>query len=339
VIDLNTTWYLLFGVLLAGYAILDGFDLGVGVLHLFTSDETEKRINLNAIGPVWDGNEVWLLTAGGALFAAFPPVYATVFSGFYIAMMLLLTALISRAVSIEFRGKVDSHRWRKVWDWAFGIGSLLPAILFGVAVGNIMRGVPIDEHGLFTGSFLGLLNPYSVLIGVLSLTMFTLHGALYLAIKTDGQRQARLAGAASVLWIALVLIYVLATLYTFFEASYLLEGALGNPLTWLLFCLLLIAMVYLPVAIKGKQYFRAFMASSLSMLCLIGLPAVSMFPRLVPSATDLTYSLTIYNASSTQLTLKVMLIIALIGMPIVIGYNWYIYKMFAGKTELSADSY
>jgi cytochrome bd ubiquinol oxidase subunit II len=338
-IDLNTTWYLLFGVLIAGYAILDGFDLGVGVLHLFTSNETEKRININAIGPVWDGNEVWLITAGGALFAAFPPVYATVFSGFYLALMLLLAALISRAVSIEFRGKVDSLRWRKIWDYAFGIGSLLPAILFGVAVGNILRGVPINAEGMFTGTFLGLLNPYAILIGILSLVLFTMHGALYMAIKSSGKQQNRMAGISSKLWILLMILYILATLYTLFSAAYLFDGVLGNPLSWLFFLLLLAALIFIPVAIKGKYFFRAFLASSLSILCLIGLPAVSMFPRLVPSLTDLSYSLTIYNSSSTSLTLKVMLIIALIGMPFVIGYNWYIYKKFGGKTVITEDSY
>ncbi|MCL5030614.1 MAG: cytochrome d ubiquinol oxidase subunit II, partial [Bacteroidetes bacterium] len=175
--DLNLTWFLLVGVLIIGYAILDGFDLGVGVIHLFTKDEIEKRIEMNAIGPVWDGNEVWLLTGGGALFAAFPIVYATVFSGFYIAFMLLLTALIFRAVSFEFRGKVNSSGWKKLWDLAFGLGSLLPSILFGVAIGNILRGIPINEQGNFTGSFIDLLNPYSILIGLLSLAMFIMHGA------------------------------------------------------------------------------------------------------------------------------------------------------------------
>lgn len=338
-IDLNTTWYLLFGVLIVGYAILDGFDLGVGVLHLFTSDETEKRININAIGPVWDGNEVWLLTAGGALFAAFPPVYATVFSGFYLALILLLAALIFRAVSLEYRGKVDSPKWHKLWDWAFGIGSLLPAILYGVAVGNILRGVPINAEGMFTGTFLGLLNPYAILIGVLSLVMFTMHGAVYMSIKSSGSQQERMVKVSSMLWVVFIALYFLATIFTFFEANYLFDGVLGNPLSWIFFILLLASIIYMPVATKSKQYFKAFLASSTSILCLIGLPAVGMFPRLVPSLTDLNYSLTIYNSSSTQLTLKVMLILTLIGMPIVIGYTWYIYKVFSGKTTISEDSY
>ena len=189
--DLNIIWFLLIAVLLIGYAILDGFDLGVGVLHLFTKDENERRININSIAPVWDGNEVWLLTAGGALFAAFPIVYATVFSGFYLAFMLLLFALIFRAVSMEFRGKVDSPKWRSVWDWAFGLGSLLPALLYGVAIGNILRGIPINSEGYFTGNFFSLLNPYSILVGLLSLVLFTMHGSIYLSMKSAGAHRER----------------------------------------------------------------------------------------------------------------------------------------------------
>ncbi|RKX23836.1 MAG: cytochrome d ubiquinol oxidase subunit II [Candidatus Zixiibacteriota bacterium] len=337
--DLNTTWYLLFGVLIIGYAILDGFDLGVGVLHLFTSDETERRVNLNAIGPVWDGNEVWLLTAGGALFAAFPPVYATVFSSFYLALMLVLAALIFRAVSVEFRSKINSPGWRRLWDWSFGLGSLLPAVLFGVAVGNILRGVPLDAAGVFSGIFLGLLNPYSILMGVLSLVMFTMHGALYMTLKTEKAQRARMSEWASTSWVALIVLYFVTTLYTYFEAGYLFKGVLGNPLIWILFILLLVAMIYIPIALKSWAFFRAFMASSVTILCMIGLAAVSMYPRMLPSITNLDYSLTIYNASSTDRTLTVMLVIALIGVPIVIAYTWYIYRVFKGKTVITDESY
>jgi len=175
---LQVTWFLLIGVLLTGFAILDGFDLGVGVWHLRARGDRERRTLLNAVGPVWDGNEVWLLTAGGALFAAFPPVYASVFSGFYMALMLLLLALIFRAVSMEFRGKVESDGWRRFWDLGFGLGSALPAILFGVAVGNIMRGIPLDADGNFTGTFFSLLHPYALATGLLSLAAFVCHGAI-----------------------------------------------------------------------------------------------------------------------------------------------------------------
>ncbi len=338
-IDLNIVWFALIGILITGYAILDGFDLGVGVLHLFAQDDRERRINMNAIGPVWDGNEVWLITAGGALFAAFPPVYATVFSGFYLALILVLAALIFRAVSLEFRGKVDSTGWRRLWDWSFGLGSLLPSILFGVAVGNILRGVPINGDGMYTGSFLGLLNPYSILIGLLSLVMFVMHGALYMTLKTYGELCQRMSRWASSSWIGFVMIYLLTTLYTFFEARHLLENIFNNPLLWLFLIILLGAIVCIPIALKAKRYFRAFLSSSVTVACLIGIAAVSMFPKVVPSITDPAYSLTIYNASSTPRTLTAMLIIALIGMPIVIGYTAYIYRVFKGKTVITEDSY
>ena len=337
--DLNIIWFLLIAVLLVGYAILDGFDLGVGVLHLITKDEEEKRININAIGPVWDGNEVWLLTGGGALFAAFPVVYATVFSGFYLALMLLLFALIFRAVSFEFRGKVETDRWKRTWDTAFGLGSLLPAVLFGVAVGNILRGVPINESGTFTGSFFTLLNPYSILVGVLSLVLFTMHGAIYMTMKSSGNQLERMKNIAPRLWIAYVAIYVVVTLYSFFEAGFLFQSILSNPLFWILFILMLAAIIYIPVALKSEKFGRAFFASSFTIACMMGLMAVSLFPRLVPSLTDLSYSLTIYNASSTDRTLFTMLVIALIGMPFVIGYTIFIYRAFKGKVQLGESSY
>ncbi|MEN8222209.1 MAG: cytochrome d ubiquinol oxidase subunit II [Acidobacteriota bacterium] len=337
--DLNIIWFLLYGVLITGYAILDGFDLGVGVIHLFTKGEKDKRVNLNAIGPVWDGNEVWLLTAGGALFAAFPIVYATVFSAFYLALMLLLLFLILRAVSMEFRGKIDSPKWKSVWDWSFGLGSFVPALLFGVAVGNILRGIPLNSEGMFTGNFFGLLNPYSLLVGVLSLVMFTMHGAVYLTLKTDGGRREQMKNLITKLWIALIIIYFLATLYTFFEAGYLFQDVLGNPLFWIFFILLLGSLLYLPVAVKGENFGKAFIASSTTISGMIGLAAVSLFPRLAPSLTNLDFSLTIYNASSTPRTLMTMLIIALIGMPIVLIYTIFIYRTFKGKVEITEDSY
>ena len=280
--DLNTIWFLLVAVLIIGYAILDGFDLGVGVLHLFTKNEEEKRINLNAIGPVWDGNEVWLLTGGGALFAAFPIVYATVFSGFYIALMLLLLALILRAVSFEFRGKIESNGWKKLWDFAFGIGSFLPAVLFGVAVGNILRGIPIDGNGMFTGNFFTLLNPYSILVGVLSLVLFTMHGSIYMTIKSSGNQLERMKNIAPRLWIVFIIVYVLVTLYSFFAAGFLFASILSNPLFWIFFILMLIAIIYIPVALKSEKFGRAFFSSSLTIACMIGSNGNKSFPETCP---------------------------------------------------------
>ncbi len=336
---LQITWFFLFFLLIGVYAVLDGFDLGVGVLSLFKRTEHDRRLMINAIGPIWDGNEVWLLTGGGALFAAFPVVYATVFSGFYLALMLLLFALIARAVAMEFRGKVDSPGWRRFWDLAFGVGSLLPAILFGVAVGNILRGVPIDGDGTFTGTFPGLLNPYSVGMGLLSLAMFTCHGALYMALKSDGELQRGMLRAASRTWIAWVVLFVLLSLASFFSAPHLFEGTLSSPLTYLFLVLILGGLAYLPVGLKGGSAGRSFVASAVTILALVGLGAASLFPRLVPSSTDLAFSLTAGNASSTERTLTVMLVIALIGVPIVLVYTFFVYRFFKGKVEITKDSY
>ncbi len=336
---LQVTWFILVGVLIIGYAILDGFDLGVGVLYLFNRKEEDRRVSLNAIGPVWDGNEVWLLTAGGALFAAFPPVYATVFSGFYLALMLLLVALIARAVSMEFRGKVDSPGWRRLWDWCFGIGSFLPALLLGVAFGNILKGVPIDIDGSYQGTFLGLLHPYALLIGVLCLVVFTMHGAVYLALKSEGDLRDRMAKTATALWIAVVALYAAATFASTFVSPFLFFTILRDPIFWVIFVLLLASILLIPVWLKSKKFFAAFLSSSMTIATMIALSALSLFPRLVPSTISDDYSLNIFQHSSSQLTLTVMLVIALIGMPIVIFYTIMVYRVFKGKVSIGPDSY
>lgn len=337
--DLNITWFLLFGVLITGYAVLDGFDLGVGVLYLFERDDQNRRIYLNAIGPVWDGNEVWLLTGGGALFAAFPIVYATVFSSFYLAMMLLVVALIARAVSFEFRGKLEGPGWRKLWDLCFGLGSLLAAVLFGVAVGNVISGIPLDADGFFTGTFLGLLNPYALLLGLVSLSMFTMQGATYMCLKTDGQLLQRMQGWALKGWVAFVVLYAIATTASIVFAPHLFEGVGTNPLFWLFVLLLLAAILAVPFYGRRAKHGLAFLGSSLTLIALIALAAIGMFPRLVISSTDIAYSLDIYNAASTPLTQTVMLIIALVGMPLVLAYTAYVYYVFKGKVVLTEESY
>ncbi len=338
-IDLNTIWFLLVGVLIVGYAILDGFDLGVGVLSLFARDEKERSLYLRAIGPVWDGNEVWLLTGGGALFAAFPVVYATVFSGFYLAFMLLLVALIARAVSIEFYGKVDHPAWKAVWGWAFGIGSLLPCILCGVAFGNILRGIPITQEHMFAGSFLGLLNPYALLVGVLSLAMFVMHGATYMAIKTEGELQERMQQWAMGGWVALALLYIPATLFSMLAAPHLFLGLSRNILFYVALVPLAISIAGIPSALRGRRYLFAFGCTSGAIASMIAMSGISLYPRLAPSTLNLAYSLTIYNASSTPLTLKVMLIIALIAVPIVLAYTAFIYWVFRGKVQATDEGY
>lgn len=339
---LATIWFLLVGVLFTGYVMLDGFDLGVGVLSLFSKNDDERRIHIRAIGPVWDGNEVWLLTAGGALFAAFPPVYATAFEGFYLALMLVLAALIFRAVAIEFYDKVDSTNWRRVWGLAFGIGSLLAAVLFGVAIGNVVRGIPINEDFMFTGTFLGLLNPYSLVVGVATLVLLTAHGASYMTLKTEGELRERMARWALGGFVAFLALFAVAYLWTLMGTTWRGEPGAWRSVYKLHFIIpvvvALIAANQLRL-LKAQRFAGAFFHSCLSVVCVMGFILVSLYPRLLPSSVDLAHSLTIYNASSSALTLKAMLVIALLGMPLVIGYQAMIYWIFRGPAEGAEEGY
>jgi cytochrome d ubiquinol oxidase subunit II len=336
---LNAIWFILLFVLLGGYAVLDGFDFGVGMLHLLHRDDKTRRRFLNAIAPVWDGNEVWLLTGGGALFAAFPIVYATVFSGFYIALMLVLAALIFRAVSMEFRSKVDNARWRKVWDIAFGVSSLVLALLFGVAFGNVLRGVPLTADGTYAGSFFSLLNPYALLVGLLGVALFFMHGAIYLTCKTSGPVRARLSALASNSWRVVSVMIIAVTAATLMLAPSLTQSLGVSPLPWIAGALLVAACVVIPMCLEAARFRTAFVASSAVICCLMALAAIGLFPRLLPCLNDPSASLTIYNSSSSATTLGVMLIIALIGMPLVIGYTFLIHRVFRGSESIARDSY
>jgi cytochrome d ubiquinol oxidase subunit II len=338
-IDLQTTWFLLIGVLLVGYAILDGFDLGVGILHLFVAkNDRERRVLMNSIGPVWDGNEVWLLTGGGAIFAAFPKVYATVFSGFYLALMLLLVALILRAVSLEFRSKVESPVWRSAWDFAFSLGSVLPALLFGVAVGNVLRGVPISLDGEFAGTFLGLLNPFALCVGLLSTAMFVMQGASWLSFRTEGELRTRALAVAKNSWLVFVVLWIAATVFSRFAAPHLWQNY-ANPLTWIAPLAFVVFAAAYPLAVRAGAGKRMFTFSSLAIAALIGIMGQALFPYMVPALGDPASGLTIQNASSTPLTLKVMLAIALIGMPFVLAYTVFIYRNFMGPVVIDEHSY
>ncbi len=337
--DLNIIWFILITVLLSVYAILDGFDFGVGILHIGAKTEEEKRLLMNSIGPVWDGNEVWLLAGGGSIFAAFPFVYGTVFSAFYLAIYLLLLALFFRAISFEFRGKVESIGWKRFWDFSFEFGSFLPPILLGVAYGNILRGLPLNENKVFIGSFIELLNPYSILIGVLTLIMFLMHASIYLTHKTEGSLKEKYEKLAVNFWVGFIILYVIATVLTLFVSKFLFVGITKSVLFWIFFLLLLFSLVMIPVNLKSKNNKRAFIFSSLTIFSLISISAISLFPRFVPSLIDLNNSWDIYNGASTPRTLMTMLIIALIGMPLVIIYTIFIYRVFKGKTVITKDSY
>ena len=334
---LQTIWFILVAVLLAGYVVLDGFDLGVGIWYLF-GGEKDRRAMLAAIGPVWDGNEVWLLTGGGALFAAFPHVYATVFSGFYLAMMLVVFALMFRGVAVEFRNKVPSPAWRTFWDVAFAAGSSLTALLLGVALGNILRGLPLDAGRNFTGSFFTLLNPYSLLIGAAGFSIFAAHGALYLAIKTQGPLRLRaMTWARRAVAVESALVAAAALTTTLLDKR-LLRNYNVAPVLWTIPAATGLVMVLLVIACRRGRAGRAFVLSSAMIVALWALTGTALFPDLVPAADGGALSLTVANASSSQRTLTIMLIFAMLGMPIVIGYQAWLYWTFRRPVERSDDS-
>jgi cytochrome bd ubiquinol oxidase subunit II len=346
---LQVIWFALIGVLMAGFAVLDGFDLGVGALYPFLGQtEADKSVLRKSIGPVWDGNEVWLLTGAGAIFAAFPPVYATVFSGFYLALMLVLFALIFRAVALEFRA--HDTKWAGLWDWSFFLGSALPALLFGVAVGNIVRGVPLAGNGEFDGNFFTLLgfwqggfNPVPLTVGLLGLSMFLLQGASWIAVKAEGDLHDRAVALRSTLGWVFAGVAVLATVVAALFAPNAFKAGISSPVGWLFLALLIVSIAWGRMAMNSGSDLPAWYAASLSAVSFTGLWAATIFPNMVPSIGDktgaATESLTVYNASSSQLTLTVMLIIAVIGVPIVLGYTFLLYKTFAGKVSAEGGGY
>lgn len=337
--DLNLVWFILLVVLLAGYAILDGFDLGVGILHLLARGDRERRLFVNSIGPLWDGNEVWLVTFGGALFAMFPEAYATIFSGFYLAFMLLLFALIFRAVSLEFRSKITSVRWRTFWDYGFFGSSLLATLLFGVATGNALRGVPLDERGLYAGGFWNLLGPYQVLVGLLAVALFAMHGAMFLYLKTEGAVQERLGKWMWHTWGAFLVLYLLATMMTLVLIPRATAHFQAHPWTAIIAVLSVLAIANIPRALFTRRYGQAFASSTLTITTLVALFAVAIFPDIVPASNAAVNSWTMYTAASSPKTLQIGLLIVAIGFPFVLAYTAAIYWTFRGKVMLGDSSY
>ena len=328
-------WFILWGVLWAVYFMLDGFDFGAGTLQSFVGkNEIEKRKIIYAIGPVWNGNEVWLITAGGATFAAFPTTYALMFSYLYSALLLILFALIFRGVALEFRGKVDSESWRKGWDIAIFLGSLLPALLFGVAFGNIFEGLPMDAAG-YHGSLLTLLNPYGLLTGVLFVLLFLVHGSLYISVKTDEALSERTARLAGTLWFPLLIVAVGFLVYTNF-ATNLYANYLENPVLFTLPAFAVLSLLGIKLfALKGENM-MAFYSSCLTIVLVTLTGVAGLYPNLIPSSLDPDYSLTIFNSSSSVYTLKIMTVVALIFVPIVIAYQIWTYRIF-GQRITTAD--
>lgn len=337
-LDLNITWFILIAILFTGYAILDGFDLGIGALHLLVKGDTDRRVMINSIGPVWDGNEVWLVTGGGALFAAFPHVYATIFSGFYQALMLLLAVIIFRAVSIEFRSKRESTKWRNGWDIAFSVSSILIALLFGVALGNVIIGLPVQADYELRMTVIDLLRPYPLLVGITTVALFTMHGAIYGIMKTEGELQKKLRSWVNTTIITFVVLYVLTTMVTLVFVPQMISNLKEYPILFVLALLNALAIANIPREIHHGREFRAFLSSCASIAALLALFALGIFPNIVP-AEVVENSLNIYNAASSKKTLEIMFIIALIGMPFVISYTIAIYWIFRGKVKLNNMSY
>ncbi len=328
-LNLPTLWFALIGVLWIGYLFLEGFDFGVGVLLPFLSrDDLDRRVIVNTIGPVWDGNEVWLLVAGGATFAAFPEWYATLFSGFYLALFLILAALIFRGVAFELRGKDSRPAWRAWWDRAIFWGSAVPALLWGVALSNVLRGVPIDANGEWAGSFLDLLNPYALLGGVTTLLLFTLHGGVFLTLRTDGELRDRARRAAR--WLAVpattaVLGFLAWTFFNARENDGVVPGVV--PVTALL------AVAAVEWLLRERLDGWAFVATGVSIVLLTATIFLNLYPRVMPSSLGAANDLTIWNASSSHYTLKVMTIVALIFTPVVLAYQAWTYWVFRRRVR------
>jgi cytochrome d ubiquinol oxidase subunit II len=339
--SLADVWFVLFVVVIAGYLILDGFDIGVGLLHLpIARADGDRRLLLNSIGPVWDGNEVWIVLGGGVLFAAFPLVYASLFSGFYLAFMLVLLVLILRTAAVEFRSKRRNPRWRGVWDWTFALSSLGLALLLGVAFGNIVSGLDLDENGDIHDSLLDLvLNPYALLVGATAVSMFALHGALFLMMKTDAELQERVRRTLPTLFAAF---FVLATLSV--AGTGLFEDDVSDRYFSRLWIVVFPAAALVAFASAWRAFrlgrdFQAFVASGAMIALLLASGAAGLYPDLLISAADESNNLTVDNSASASNTLTVMLIVAIIGMPLVLLYTGGIYYFFRGKTELGPDSY
>lgn len=332
--DLNTLWFILISILFTGFFFLEGFDYGVGILLPFMSkDDKKRRVVINTIGTFWDGNEVWLVTAGGAMFAAFPHWYATMFSGFYLALVLMLVALILRGVAFEFRSKKESPRWRNTWDWLLFAGSLIPAFLWGVAIANLIHGVPIDAEMNYIGGFFDLLNPYTIMGGLASVSLFTLHGAIFLNLKTTNELRDKSKQFAIRLWLPTVILIFAFVIYGYFATDMFTRLGVNPGIVPLLAGVaLLISGWFVRKERSGWAFIMTGLTIALSTITIF----IGLYPRVMVSSLNEAWSLTIYTASSSEYTLTVMSIIALIFFPIVLVYQGWTYWVF--RKRISVDS-
>lgn len=338
-LDYNIWWFLVFGGVITGYAILDGFDLGAGAMHLFLKKEESRRIALNAIGPVWDGNEVWLVIGGGALFAGFPVAYAAIFSAFYVPFMVFLLGLIFRAISIEFRSKEPWPLWRKSWDVSYCIANIVIALSLGLMLGNIALGIPLNKDHEFSGNWVSFFNPFAILIAITTLALFMMHGAIYLAMKTESRLYAKLTILAKNFTIFFVLSFIVSTLYTLLYIPHLSDKLRHSPSFFILPLIMVLAIANIPRTLNKRNYRFAFASSSVTIATLLMMVAIEVFPFLVYSPVDPSNSITIHNGASSYKTLGILLTIALIGTPLAAIYTSFVFWTFKGKVKLDEMSY
>lgn len=339
-IDYPTWWFLVVGGLFSGYAILDGFDFGAGAWHLFFKKEQSRRIALNAIGPVWDGNEVWLVIGGGALFAGFPVLYATLFSAMYTPFMLFLVFIIFRAIAIEFRSKEDGKLWRKSWDICYSVSSIMLAFLLGVVLGNVLQGIAIDGKYQYQGAgFFEFLNPYALMTGATTLALFMVHGAIYLLLKTEGRLYAKLTVLLKPAIIAFMVIFGITSLYTLLYIPHLSDDFKSSPALFIVPVLTFLSIANVPRLASKKSYKYAFLFSSLTIGLLLVLVAIELYPTLLISTISPKYSIDVYKAAASTKSMQIMLIFVAVGTPLVLGYTIFVYKTFKGKVKLDEHSY
>ncbi len=330
---LEGIWFLLAGVFLVGYALTDGFDLGSGMLTIFTDKDENRRVLYNAVAPVWDGNEVWLIAGGGMLFAAFPVVYAASFSGFYLAILIVLWALIGRAVAFEYRNKKESLLWRKTWDWIYWIGNFVPALLFGVAVGNAVVGVPIDQQGVYHGSFFTLLRPVPLLMGVVAVFMFLMHGTAYLLRKTEGEVFNLSKKFAYVGFFGYIITLIVTDFLLVITEPELYSNYFKYFGFWIAPVMILLGLFLFFKNLISEKYEKVIYGSTLTTIGTVLTIAFATYPVLMRSTINPEFNLTIWNSASSHITLTVMLVVTLFLMPLVIFYTAYVYRVFKGKVS------
>ncbi len=338
-LDYNVWWFLVFGGVISGYAILDGFDLGAGALHLFLKKEQSRRIALNAIGPIWDGNEVWLVIGGGALFAGFPVAYAAIFSAFYVPFFVFLIGLIWRAVAIEFRSKEPGKIWRLTWDFVYSFACIVIALSLGLMLGNVALGIPLSAEKEFTGNWLTFFNPFSILVAITTLALFMMHGAIYLAMKTENRLYTKLTILAKNFTVFFVMSFVITTVYTLLYVPHLSDRVKSTPPFFIFPLIMMLAIANIPRLLNKGKYRHAFASSCVTIASLLILVAIEVFPNLLYATNDAANSITIHNAASSPKTMKILLTIAVIGTPLVAIYTGFVFWTFKGKVKLDDMSY